>query len=371
MIPFLDGFDAKLSSAYKTALASGELIFTPSETYKIKETVYNIECQVSYAPALAKKPHGVLLTVEEDPRPRLDRPSTPVVKSVQKSNPFLPHTPALYVTDASEEHKILLNKFCIVPRHFLVVTKDFCQQTDPLSPEDMLAVWNTLKAVRNTQDALAFYNCGSRSGASQPHKHMQVLPLEAPAPIAALVRECSKRQPGKKENRPGDVFSVPFNCINHVILLPDSEKTDKSEEDILIEAYITLMDAMMVSIREYAEQETLSEHDRKLCSSIMSSSFAYSWILTRDFMMIVPRKQESSHPVNGIALDINTLGFAGLVLAKTKGELELVQTRGVLEIVAETGFSFDRIQRSPEDEAKHREQQEALEKQMGSALSFL
>ncbi len=43
------------------------------------------------------------------------------------------------------------------------------------------------------------------------------------------------------------MFSVPFNCINHVILLPDPEKTDKSEEDILIEAYITLMDAMMMS----------------------------------------------------------------------------------------------------------------------------
>lgn len=87
---------------------------------------------------------------------------------------------------------------------FVAAFLDFRQQTDPLSPEDMLAVWNTLKAVRNTQDALAFYNCGSRSGASQPHKHMQVIPLEEPAPIAALVRECSKRQPGKKENRPGN-----------------------------------------------------------------------------------------------------------------------------------------------------------------------
>ncbi|KAG0203779.1 bifunctional AP-4-A phosphorylase/ADP sulfurylase [Mortierella sp. GBA30] len=371
MIPFLDEFDIKLTSAYKTALASGELIFTPSETYKIKETEYDIECQVSYAPALAKKPHGVLLTVEKDPHPKMDRPSTPVVNTVQKSNPFLPHTPSLYVTDASEEHKVLLNKFCIVPRHFLVVTKEFRQQTDPLSPEDMLAVWSTLKALNDSQHALAFYNCGTRSGASQPHKHMQVLPLEEPAPIAALVKECSKRQPGKKENRPGDVLSVPFDCINHVVLLPDPAKTDKSEEDILIEAYITLMDAMMMSIREYAEQETLSEQDRALCSTVMTSAFAYSWILTREFMMIVPRKHEASRPVNGVALDVNTLGFAGLVLAKTKEELELVQRKGVLEIVSETGFTFERAVRSPEEEAKRREQQEALEQQMGDALSSL
>jgi hypothetical protein len=58
-----------------------------------------------------------------DNDPKVDRPSTPVVKKVEKVNPFLPHTPALYITDASEEHKVLLNKFCIVPRHFLVVTK--------------------------------------------------------------------------------------------------------------------------------------------------------------------------------------------------------------------------------------------------------
>ncbi|KAG0253845.1 bifunctional AP-4-A phosphorylase/ADP sulfurylase [Mortierella polycephala] len=368
MVAFLNEFDTKLSTAYKSALASGELIFTPSHIHTTKETEFDIDFQICYAPLLAKKPHGVLPVVEADPRPKLDRPSTPVVKTVEKTNPFLPHSPALYVADASKDHKILLNKYCIVPRHFLVVTKD------PLSPEDMLAVWNTLKALRDSQDALAFYNCGTRSGASQPHKHLQVIPLEEPAPVAALVREYSKRRPGKKENRPGDVFSVPFNCINHVILLPDPSKTNKDEEDILTEAYITLMDAMMISIREYAEHEqemgTLSTSDRTLCSSIMSS-FAYNWILTRDFMMIVPRKQESSNLVKGVELNINSLGFAGMVLAKTKMELDLVEQKGVMEIVAETGFTFMREERSAEEEDKRREQEDALEKQMKEALSII
>jgi ATP adenylyltransferase len=66
-----------------------------------------------------------------------------------------------------------------------------------------MAVWNTLKAVKNSRDAVAFYNCGSRSGASQPHKHMQVIPLESPSPISELVRKVSQRRPGKKENKPG------------------------------------------------------------------------------------------------------------------------------------------------------------------------
>ncbi|KAK3804947.1 MAG: hypothetical protein J3Q66DRAFT_131530 [Benniella sp.] len=371
MVEFLDNFDKQLSVAYDAALKSGELIFTPSENYKTKETEYQIECEISYAPALAKKPQGILLTVEMDNDPKVDRPSTPVVKKVEKVNPFLPHTPALYITDASEEHKVLLNKFCIVPRHFLIVTKDFQPQTDPLSPGDLMAVWSTLMALRNSKDAVAFFNCGTRSGASQPHKHMQVIPLETPAPIAQLVRECSKGGSGKKENRPGDIFSVPFKCINHVILLPNASNTDKSQEDILTEAYITLVDAMLMSIREYSEQENIPEEERLLPTISMSTTLAYNWLLTTEFMMIIPRKREDSDSVNGISLNINSLGFAGMVLAKTSDELQVVKDKGVIALVSETGYSIGWEKRTLEQEQKRKEELIALEKQMENALSSL
>ncbi|KAG0367994.1 hypothetical protein BC939DRAFT_271581 [Gamsiella multidivaricata] len=370
MAPSLDDFDTKLSTTYDAALRSGHLIFTASEIFLSRETEYGIECQLTYAPLLAKKPQGVITAIETDPRPKFDRPSTPVIKQAASVNPFMPHDPKLYVADAGDEHKVLLNKFCIVPRHFLIITKEFQPQTNPLTPDDLLAVWNTLMALRNSKDAVAFFNCGSRAGASQAHKHMQVIPLEKPSPIAALVREFSKRQPGKKENRPGDVFSVPINCINHVILLPDVSKTNKTQEDILLEAYITLMDAMLISIREYSEQTSLSETESAIAAN-MTSSMAYNWILTTEFMLIAPRKQEHSESVNGVALNINSLGFAGMVLAKTPEEMELVKSKGVLHVVAETGFSCGWGNRSVEEEQKRREQQDALEKQMGSALSGL
>lgn len=43
MVGFLDDFDKQLSVAYNAALKSGELIFTPSEHFKSKETEYQIE----------------------------------------------------------------------------------------------------------------------------------------------------------------------------------------------------------------------------------------------------------------------------------------------------------------------------------------
>ncbi|KAG0042297.1 bifunctional AP-4-A phosphorylase/ADP sulfurylase [Gryganskiella cystojenkinii] len=374
MTAYLTDFDSKLSSVYHSALASGDLIFTASETLKSTETEFEVDCDICYAPALARKPHGVLEAVETDKGKKKglnldqDRPSTPVVKKVEQSNPFLPHIPALFVTNASEEHKILLNKFCVVPRHFLVITKEFHPQTEPLSPQDMLAVWNSLNAVKDSRNALAFYNCGSNSGASQPHKHMQVIPLEHPSPISVLVKEVSMRRPGKKENRPGDIISVPFNCINFVYLLPDPEKSDKDEEDILIEAYISLMDAMMTSLREYAEQDGLSDEQKELSTASMSS-LAYNWILTREFMMIVPRKQPSSDPVDGHFLEVNSLGFAGMVLAKTPEELAMVQKKGVVNTVSETGFCFLREYYSPEKEQVRMEHKAILEKQMANAFA--
>ena len=43
MIAYLSEFDTQLSTTYDAALKSGELIFTPSETVKSKETEYNID----------------------------------------------------------------------------------------------------------------------------------------------------------------------------------------------------------------------------------------------------------------------------------------------------------------------------------------
>jgi hypothetical protein len=45
MAPLIDNFDQQLTTVYESALASGDLIFTASETHKSKETEYDIEVQ--------------------------------------------------------------------------------------------------------------------------------------------------------------------------------------------------------------------------------------------------------------------------------------------------------------------------------------
>lgn len=126
-----------------------------------------------------------------------------------------------------------------------------------------------------------------------------------------------------------------------------------------------------MSIREYAEQEDISEEERQLPTLSMSTTLAYNWLLTTEFMMIIPRKREDSESVDGVSLNINSLGFAGMVLAKTPKELQVVKDKGLIALVSETGYSTGWEKRTLEQEQKRKEELAALEKQMESALSSL
>ncbi|KAG0237567.1 bifunctional AP-4-A phosphorylase/ADP sulfurylase [Actinomortierella wolfii] len=366
MVAFRDDFETLLAETYDSARKSGELIFTPSEIHHSIETEYDVQFDITYAPALAKKPHGILERVEEDQADTgLSRPSTPMARSVEKVNPFLPHAPALWVADAGDKHKILLNKFCIVPKHFLIVTKEFRPQTQPLSPQDLLTAWRSLKALPNHPESVVFFNCGTKAGASQPHKHLQVIPLtqHQPAPISTLVRRVLKAHRGPDTIHPGQLFSVSFDCIHHLILFPSlpPDASDDEEEEMLVTTYISLMDAMMASLREdYATQHHLTEEERIL-SAGARSSLSYNWIMTREFMLIAPRRQEGYGPVN-----VNSLGFAGMVLTKSKIELEVVKSLGVIGTVSKTGFQIKNAEESHAAEVREQEEQVILDRKIAA-----
>lgn len=90
-------------------------------------------------------------------------------------NPFLPYEEDLWVAHLSESHTMLLNKYNVVDHHALVVTRAFESQEDPLNARDLDAVLRAVSCYPT--GALAYYNCGPVSGRSQPHKHLQVVPL--------------------------------------------------------------------------------------------------------------------------------------------------------------------------------------------------
>ena len=112
------------------------------------------------------------------------------------TDPFLPYEPDLFVTHISPTHLALLNKFNVVNHHLLLVTRAFEAQTTWLTQSDFEALWACMFEV----DGFAFYNAGPVAGASQSHKHLQLLPLPlapvGPAiPLASCLTAASLKDP--------------------------------------------------------------------------------------------------------------------------------------------------------------------------------
>jgi ATP adenylyltransferase len=122
----------------------------------------NMQFQLRFSPALANKPKS-------------NKPSN--LKSI---NPFENPSKGLFITDLPPSHILVLNKFPVVPNHFILATKVFKQQTDWLEEDDLGAAYACLKAYRDSGEELfGFFNSGKASGASQPHRHIQFLPVDS------------------------------------------------------------------------------------------------------------------------------------------------------------------------------------------------
>jgi sulfate adenylyltransferase (ADP) / ATP adenylyltransferase len=86
----------------------------------------------------------------------------------------------MFISDLLPSHNLVLNKFPIIPDHFILATKEFKEQTHLLEEDDLWAAYDCLKAYKdNGEELFGFFNSGEHSGASQPHRHIQFLPVES------------------------------------------------------------------------------------------------------------------------------------------------------------------------------------------------
>ena len=112
----------------------------------------------------------------------------PKYKDEKPFNPFLPPDPNLKVLEL-DRHIVVLNKYCILPRHFLLVSKgntlvfkglivEFESQASDLSEEDVQKTWECLAEMEKENGRwLAFYNCGEFSGARYLSPIVSLIPV--------------------------------------------------------------------------------------------------------------------------------------------------------------------------------------------------
>jgi len=245
-------------------------------------------------------------------------------------DPFAPpynvnlHVGNLKDEEAQEEFVVLLNKFSVVPQHFLLVTKEYKPQSSPLMPSELVQTYLLLSAARKSgKKFFAFYNCGDNSGASQPHKHIQFLPLESQdgPPIDRLARRAHVESPEKP-------FSLhQLSYASHSYRFPSYFDTFSSDrlEMIISDAFLQLLDATISTIRHHPDYPV--------------GSPSYNVIITLEHMHIIPRRKDG-HVLEGTGekLCVNSLGFAGMLLAKSQEEVEAVKQEGISKILRSVGL---------------------------------
>lgn len=222
-------------------------------------------------------------------------------------NPFLPCEPGLFVGDVSESHVAILNKFNVVDHHLLVITREFEDQRALLTQRDFEALWRCLAEY----DSLGFYNGGVEAGASQPHKHLQLVPLPLapegpPVPIDPLLEAVDGF---------GAVTSIPgFGFRNAFVRIGGTVDAAAAQ-------------ALYRSLLERAGLGPLTgeagEHQRG----------PYCLLVTREWMLLVPRSREHFDSVS-----VNSLGFAGALLVRNEAQLDHLRRVGPMTALRQTAL---------------------------------
>lgn len=243
------------------ALASGAL--EPLETTELHTTDRGVPFGVRVLSSLRRKS-------QRPPRP---------------GNPFLPPDPDLVVARWGPDHALVLNKFPVFADHLLLITNQFEHQTDLLTGSDIEACISLLHAA----DGLLFFNGGADAGASQPHRHLQLVrtplgPGSEPFPTAACI----------------DAGALGVKLLGAPL------PADPAEAHSL---YLTLLTMLQLKPGD-----------------------PYNLLATRERIWIIPRRTEHFGSVS-----VNALGFAGSMLVRTVEEAQALIAAGPLSALQATG----------------------------------
>ncbi len=227
-------------------------------------------------------------------------------------NPFLPYEEDLYVADISDSHVALLNKFNVVEHHLLIVTREYEDQNMLLTKKDFDALWTCMKEY----DSLGFYNGGETAGASQRHKHLQVVPLplapEGPnVPIEPLLADAE--------------FDGELGMVRKFTFRHEFVRLREAYDDIAqktFDLYSRMLDRLEMAVPS-------------MQGPVLQSG-PYCLLVTREWMLLVPRSTEFFDGVS-----INSLGYAGALLVRSEEQMNRLEEYGPIRVLQSVSLPPD------------------------------
>lgn len=213
-----------------------------------------------------------------------------------KPNPFLPWEPPLEVDQLGQSHALILNKYPVQPCHLLLITQRWQPQSGWLRQED----WQAVAHVAADTGGLWFFNSGPTAGASQPHRHLQLLPRqrgEASCPLAALL---GSQLQGQGQRWPWRYALSP--------------RWDPRGGEDLLPLY-----------REHAALLELGDP-----KTPGAPRHAYNLVFDDEWFLTVRRVREHC-----AGFSVNGLGFAGFLLCTSRSDLAWLEGHGPWSLLAE------------------------------------
>ncbi len=174
-----------------------------------------------------------------------------------------------------------------------------------LTAHDFEAVWICMAEF----DCLGFYNGGREAGASQQHKHLQIVPLPlAPEGPSVPIEPLLVRAEGK------DVTTVPGFSFLHAFqrLGPGLARSPNLAAKTTFEFYSNMLKNVGMT--------------PPAANGEIRQTLPYCFLMTREWMLLVPRSKEFFEDIS-----LNSLAFAGSFFVRSEKQLERLKSLGPLK----------------------------------------
>ena len=208
-----------------------------------------------------------------------------------KQNPFNPWEKILEIEKIGNNHQLILNKYPVQKGHILLITNTWKPQNGWLDIDD----WDAIKKVNNDTSGLWFFNSSPIAGASQPHRHIQLLrrsfgEVSCPRERWFLDLEISNDNETKLKK---NIVVSQFNFLKN--------------SSYIYELYLEL--TKKIGLGDPINNE--------------KPKYPYNILFTNNWIAIIKRRYDHLY-----GFSVNGLGFAGYLLITEKSNIDYLKKFG-------------------------------------------
>jgi ATP adenylyltransferase len=245
-----------------------------------------------------------------------------------KPDPFAPPFDNDYVIEDDfagiGQHRVIFNKYPIMDEHILLTTREFKTQSTHLVLKD----FQSLLLLSNMVNGFIFFNGGLKSGSTQPHKHIQCIPLESlyngEFGIFELINDETNLLVLAKDD---DYEMCTINKFTEAGIPHRVTKFRKETSDYIKQGcFGNMLEISHFLIELY--KNMLSDLD--LYQDEENIVIDYSFLYTSEWMFLVPRNQ-SVIKIGDCEFSFNSASYTLSLLVRSEEQKEELKKLNILD----------------------------------------